>query len=432
MTDEVILPFILVNIDITLSDEQLRDKLKEVMLSLGANIIGEQTKNSFSIVKKEKNVLKNICQLFWNNKNNLTTIQITIKFLENRYDRLVELKEISGNQIDGENLIINFLKRFIKISKDIKIIKKSEGYFNNLENTINNSFNEQNKEINKMIGSNYINENATMLETINKEATNYYEIYKILTQENYELGKSITIFINDFKIKNKDIEQNKKLLPKQMKEIISMINSCDDIFNNYFNKNGAENKYKSAKSAIEKFIFNKLYFQLYDLYSSKYDEDNKKYIIQKDLINKNLTIEKIMDYLKIKEEYKCLKEYEKKEKSENSKPYKSTIDYVNKMEYEQNPKIKFEIILGAGGAGLDLRNTILGNNNGKYELESIDDELPIYIYICTQINIKNIYAELYMTEDYLINAFINEEESNVLKNMINAVSFISNNKFNIN
>ena len=136
-----------------------------------------------------------------------------------------------------------------------------------------------------------------------------------------------------------------------------------------------------------------------------------------------------MDYLKIKEEYKCLKEYEKKEKSENSKPYKSTIDYVNKMEYEQNPKIKFEIILGAG---LDLRNTILGNNNGKYELESIDDELPIYIYICTQINIKNIYAELYMTEDYLINAFINEEESNVLKNMINAVSFISNNKFNIN
>ena len=429
MTDEVILPFILVNIDITLSDEQLRDKLKEVMLSLGANITGEQTKNSFSIVKKEKNVLKNICQLFWNNKNNLTTIQITIKFLENRYDRLVELKEISGNQIDGENLIINFLKRFIKISKDIKIIKKSEGYFNNLENTINNSFNEQNKEINKMIGSNYINENATMLETINKEATNYYEIYKILTQENYELGKSITIFINDFKIKNKDIEQNKKLLPKQMKEIISMINSCDDIFNNYFNKNGAENKYKSAKSAIEKFIFNKLYFQLYDLYSSKYDEDNKKYLEKKELINDKLSIEKIMEYLEIKEPFKCLNEYEKSKKSENSKPYKSTIDYVNKMEYEQNPKIKFEIILGAG---LDLRNTILGNNNGKYELESIDDELPIYIYICTQINIKNIYAELYMTEDYLINAFINEEESNVLKNMINAVSFISNNKFNIN
>ena len=429
MTDEVILPFILVNIDITLSDEQLRDKLKEVMLSLGANIIGEQTKNSFSIVKKEKNVLKNICQLFWNNKNNLTTIQITIKFLENRYDRLVELKEISGNQIDGENLIINFLKRFIKISKDIKIIKKSEGYFNNLENTINNSFNEQNKEINKMIGSNYINENATMLETINKEATNYYEIYKILTQENYELGKSITIFINDFKIKNKDIEQNKKLLPKQMKEIISMINSCDDIFNNYFNKNGAENKYKSAKSAIEKFIFNKLYFQLYDLYSSKYDEDNKKYLEKKELINDKLSIEKIMEYLEIKEPFKCLNEYEKSKKSENSKPYKSTIDYVNKMEYEQNPKIKFEIILGAG---LDLRNTILGNNNGKYELESIDEELPIYIYICTQINIKNIYAELYMTEDYLINAFINEEESNVLKNMINAVSFISNNKFNIN
>ena len=426
MTEEVILPFVLVNIDATLSDEQLRDKLKEVMLSLGTHITGEPTKNSFCVVKKEKNVLKNFCQAFWNNKNELTTIQITIKFLENRYDRLVELKEITGSQIDGENLILNFLKKFTKISKDIKIIRKAEGYFNSLETTLNNSFSEQNHEKNKKIGSNYINENATMLETINKEATNYYEIYKILTQENYELGKSVTIFINDFKIKNNDIEHNKNLLPSQMKEIISMINFCDDTFNNYFNKNGAENKYKSAKSAIEKFIFNKLYFQLYDLYSSKYDEENKKYMEKKELINKNLSIEKIMDYLKMKETIKCLNEYKK---NENSKPYKSTIDYVNKMEYEQNPKIKFEIILGAG---LDLRNTILGNNNGKYELESIDDELPIYIYICTQINIKNIYAELYMTEDYLINAFINEEESNVLKNMINAVSFISNNKFNIN
>ena len=425
MKKEVILPFILVNIDITLNDEQLKDKLKDIILSLGTNMIGDQTKNSFSVVKKEKNLLKNICQFLWNNKNTYTTIQITIKFLENRYDRLIELKEITGSQIDGENLIVNFLKKFIKISKDIKIIKKSEGYFNNLENTINNTFNEQNKEINKMIGSNYINENATMLETINKEATNYYEIYKILTQENYELGKSVTIFINDFKIKNNDIEHNKNLLPSQMKEIISMINFCDDTFNNYFNKNGAENKYKFAKPAIEKFIFNKLYFQLYDLYSSKYEEDNKKYMEKKELINKNLSIEKIMDYLKMKETIKCLNEYKK---NENSKPYKSTIDYVNKMEYEQNPKIKFEIILGAG---LDLRNTILGNNNGKYDLESIDEELPIYIYICTQINIKNIYAELHMTEDYLINAYPDEEESKVLKNMINAISFISKDEFNI-
>ncbi len=428
MSEDVILPFVLVNIDVTLSDEQLRDKLKEVMLSLGTHISGEPSQNSFCVVKKEKNVFKNFCQAFWNNKNELTTIQITIKFLENRYDRLVELKEITGSQIDGENLILNFLKKFTKISKDIKIIRKAEGYFNSLETTLNNSFTEQNHEINKMMGSNYINENATMLETINKEATNYYEIYKILTQENYELGKSVTIFINDFKIKNKDIEHNKNLLPDQMKEIISMINFCDDTFNNYFNKNGAENKYKFAKPAIEKFIFNKLYFQLYDLYSSKYDEENKKYMEKKELINKNLSIEKLMDYLKIKEILKCLNEYEKNEKSENSKPYKSTIDYVNKMEYEQNPKIKFEIILGAG---LDLRNTILGNNNGKYELESIDEELPIYIYICTQINVKNIYAELHMTEDYLNNAFPEEEESKVLINMIKAISFISKEEFNI-
>ena len=61
----------------------------------------------------------------------------------------------------------------------------------------------------------------------------------------------------------------------------------------------------------------------------------------------------------------------------------------------------------------------------------MDDELPIYIYICTQINIKNICAELHIIEDYLLNAFPEEEESKVLRNMISAVMFISNDDFNL-
>ena len=39
----------------------------------------------------------------------------------------------------------------------------------------------------------------------------------------------------------------------------------------------------------------------------------------------------------------------------------------------------------------------------KYELTSMDEELPLFIYLTTQINVRNILAELYIIEDYLMN-----------------------------
>ena len=47
-----------------------------------------------------------------------------------------------------------------------------------------------------------------MLELINKQATSFYEIYKILSQENYSVGKDLAIFINEFKIKNENVDKN--------------------------------------------------------------------------------------------------------------------------------------------------------------------------------------------------------------------------------
>ena len=52
-------------------------------------------------------------------------------------------------------------------------------------------------------------------------------------------------------------------------------------------------------------------------------------------------------------------------------------------------------------ASLELRNCILDYTNCKYELDSMDDELPIVIYIATQINVENLFAELNMIDDYI-------------------------------
>ena len=424
---ESLLPNIIVNIDITLNKNQLKKKLKETILSLGCIDSQKDTDISFTVIKKDKNVLKNICSALFNNSNQITSIQVFIRSLENRYDRLLEIKQISGNQNDGEYIISQFLKKIVKFSKNVKIIKNTSGFFINLGEELNNIINGQTNELYNSINLIKKDEQTTMLENINKEATNYYEIYKILTQENYELGKSVNIFINEFKIKNENIEESSKILPKQMKEIILMIRTCEDTFFNYFNfgkqKNKNENLLSYINPAIEKFLFNKLYFQLYELYAKKYNQENEDYLNKKKLINENYSIEDIMNFLEIKEKFRLLDDYKKSDFSENFKPYKSTIDHINKIEYEQNPKVKFDTILSAG---LDMRNTILGGNFGKVELNSMDDELPIFIYICTQINLKNAPAEFSMIEDYLKFSSSDEGESKVLTNIQSSLTFIRN------
>lgn len=47
----------------------------------------------------------------------------------------------------------------------------------------------------------------------------------------------------------------------------------------------------------------------------------------------------------------------------------------------------------------------------------MDDELPLFIYLTTQINVKNIIAELSMIQDYLEFSKNIDKESKVLTNL---------------
>jgi len=55
-----------------------------------------------------------------------------------------------------------------------------------------------------------------------------------------------------------------------------------------------------------------------------------------------------------------------------------------------------------------MRSNFLEYTSGKDELISMDDELPIIIYIVTQINIRNIFVELNMLDDYIKTSMRNE------------------------
>ena len=455
MSNKGNLPWIILNIDMTFSDKQMFQKMMENFQQMGTSVI-ESTQNSFVVIKNN-NFIQNIFSLFYCSTKANPKIKIIIHFMKNQYKRIVEIESLQGHQIESESLIINYLKKLILIIKNIIILDSSKGYFMTIEDELQKGFieyiekeganirssnilyinidknNKINKErtmrMNKSINNsrcNFLVENSDMIEKINNHASNYYKIYKILSQDKYDAGRIMISFINEFKIKNEHIEKNYMKLPEQMKEIIKIRNACDETFSNYFNMGKSfrinDEMANQSKTAIDNYIFNKLYFKLYELYNRKYKEENEEFLKKKKMINEIYTIEEIMNYLEIKPQFRCIEAYENSGHSSLCIPFRSTIDNLNKIEIEQNPHIKFKTLIEAG---LELRNTALGSSNGKNDINSMDDELPIFIYCLTQISTKNALAEYYMINDYIQYSRMIIKESQVLANYISSILFIS-------
>ena len=77
-------------------------------------------------------------------------------------------------------------------------------------------------------------------------------------------------------------------------------------------------------------------------------------------------------------------------------------------------------------ASLEIRNCILEYTNCKCELDSMDDELPIIIYIATQLNVGNLFAELYMIDDYIKCSLRDKLVQNkMVTNLLSSLLYIS-------
>ena len=73
------------------------------------------------------------------------------------------------------------------------------------------------KELSEELPDSVVLENYdNVVSKSNKEASSYYDFYKILSQENYELGKSVSEFIEEFKKTYSDEAIASKIIPKQV------------------------------------------------------------------------------------------------------------------------------------------------------------------------------------------------------------------------
>ena len=329
--------------------------------------------------------------------------------LKDSYERKIAIKSIKGVESNLVNFLIRFLKSFCQNIERIKIIKQSNCFDKYaLDNILyeiiikekKSKINMKSKLINlknKIRHRNYKkikNEDESYI-GLNKSVTTtttmkYFEIFKILSNPGYGLGKKIADFVEEFKkrynppIKNAESIDTRSIMMK----IIKLFEFETSNLNTSFNNQNNEYDTNYIMIASEQYIFNKIYFLLFNIYCEKYKKQNEKIIkIQQEINNKYKTIE-ICNKLQVNSIYL----------GKEQEPFKSVVNIIEQIQFEKFLHKKFEILTQAS---LEIRKCILEYTDGRFELESMDDELPIIIFISTQVKVDNFIAELNMLDDYI-------------------------------
>ena len=440
------LPMVIITVSVNLNRNQFLELIKNLFIKMkyklicniknteyeNINIFEYHPKNCCENIKFicKKKFIRNqfqILTILKSNENNFNTGINT--FLNDINERKISIKAIKGNEQSIIQFIIDFLQKFSVSMNKIKIIKQSKcllkykieenllSIINNRKNEIYKKSNIPNDLLNTSRNSNYqklIND-ETYVEKTNYQASKYYELYRILSKEDYELGKIINNFIDNFKKKYQSliISQIYILDTKQiMIEIVKIIELCIKTLNSTYN-NYQNNDSIYFSLASEQFLFSKIYYMIYDIYDKKYKKQNNDFLLVQKEINEKLSIKEIIKKIGIKEKFIGKEEF----------PYKSVIDILSMISLERSLRKKFEILTDAS---LEIRTCVLEYSNGKYELDSMDDELPIIIYIATQIKVRNIFAELNIVDDYF--RIISRDEliqNKMITNLLSSLMFIT-------
>ena len=440
------LPMIMISVSVNLNSKGFLDLIESTFSKLNyrnictiksnsrdnINVYEYNPKNIFErllfCLSNKRAFIKNVFQVITILKKDENNFTSGINYyLNDNYERKICIKTVRGTEKNVINFIIKYLKLLCASINKIKVIKQTKNFYKyNLEQMLNDQIKERKEKLLK--GINFpkkkllkINDDEeTIVEKSNKKANQYYEIYKTLSNTEYDLGKSIMNFIENFRNKCNDItspESEEKIedinTKQMMAEIVKMIELSTNTLNCNFNN---INNYNSSffTTASEQFIFNKIYHYLYEIYDIKYNKINSEFLLTRKEINENMQIKDILTSIGVKEIYI----------SNDSLPFKSVIENANKIPFEKCLKNKFKILTQLS---LEIRSCILEYTGGKKELESMDDELPIIIYLVTQIHIDNFFAELNMIDDYLKCSMRDELIQNkMVTNLLSSLYYVSN------
>ena len=346
------LPMVIITVSVNLNKNQFLKLIENIIIKMKykliCNIKDTEYENINIFEYHPKNCCENLKYIFKRkfirnqiqvltilktNENNFNTG--ISSFLNDTSERKLSIKAIKGNEQNLIQFIINFLQKFCISMNKIKVIKQSKcllkynieenllKIINNRKNEIYKKSNIPNDLLNTSRNSNYqkLLDDKTYVEKTNYQASKYYELYKILSKNDYELGKTLNNFVEDFKKKYQSLTisqiyiiDTKLIMIDIVKTIELSTNTLNSSYNNYQNNDSV---YFSLAS--EQFLFSKIYYIIYDIYDKKYKKQNNDFLLVQKEINEKLSIKEIIEKIGIKQKFRSNEDF----------PYKSVIDILS-------------------------------------------------------------------------------------------------------
>jgi len=175
---------------------------------------------------------------------------------------------------------LKFFNRKIQ-NKLYKGISKSERKRrkSNTKMRFDTNYNEISLVVDEESKSPYIrdNSNGGSNEVTNQKFT-YYYYHKILSSDQYSLGKKVVKFLSDFNEEFDDVEESAGSIPKPLIEVYKITNDVvKDLYSNYNISGNNKNLMQFCRASVEKYIFSKIYSRMFSMYKYKFDETNRLY-----------------------------------------------------------------------------------------------------------------------------------------------------------
>lgn len=231
----------------------------------------------------------------------------------------------------------------------------------------------------------------------------YYQVSRFLSNSEVPAGQMFLGFLEEFKNKFDNVETS----ANKVKEIHVMLKSSIDAVNEIVSPSVSQ----FSRLSVEKYVYSKLFPFIKDVYLCKkstacaaLQEKREKYRGKSDA--------ELMKILEIKEKF-CIQG--------SQRPYLSAIEALNGLEKHTSPVDKLNCILEST---THMKTTVIDYWKGKEELETMDDQLPVIIFIVFQVSIPTFPAQVEFLLDYTRVNNSMDNEHRLLINYDAAISFI--------
>lgn len=73
----------------------------------------------------------------------------------------------------------------------------------------------------------------------------------------------------------------------------------------------------------------------------------------------------------------------------------------------------------------EMRSAVIRHHNARVEIESMDEELPITIFVLSRVKCKQIYSHLHFVRHYLKSKDESDNQERVVSNILVSVDYVS-------